>query len=134
MQTVRFRIDFNPHCSIGPGKIALLEAIGRTGSLRQAARELGMSYRYAWRLLDSINHSFTELSTTSSVGGAGGGGVELTTFGADLIRRYRAFARRVDRLAQSEFKDLANRVARTPPAAAPMRKRLAKTPKAAGSK
>lgn len=126
MQTVRFRIDFNPHCSIGPGKIELLETIGRTGSLRQAARELGMSYRFAWRLLDSINHSFAQPATTSSVGGAGGGGVELTAFGADLIRRYRTLARRIDRLAQSAFRGIA--VKADPRLSAPVvRKRLARS-------
>jgi molybdate transport system regulatory protein len=43
--TVRFRVDFATRCCVGPGKIALLEAIHRSGSLSQAARDLGMSYR-----------------------------------------------------------------------------------------
>src|SRR3984893_9708934 len=52
MQGVRFRIDFNSRCSIGPGKIELLEDIARHGSIRQAALDLGMSYRHAWLLID----------------------------------------------------------------------------------
>lgn len=127
MQTVRFRIDFTPNRSIGPGKIALLETIGRTGSLRRAARELGMSYRYAWRLLDSVNHMFAEPATTASVGGAGGGGVELTPFGADLIRRYRALARRIDRLARTAFRDVPVKTD-AQASASVMRKRLARSP------
>jgi molybdate transport system regulatory protein len=127
MQTVRFRIDFTPTCSLGPGKIALLETIGRTGSLCRAARELGMSYRYAWRLLDDINHMFAQPATTASVGGAGGGGVELTPFGTDLIRRYRALARRIDRLAQTAFRGIAVRT--DAQSSAPVaRKRLARSP------
>ncbi len=59
-QMVRFRVDFSPICSIGPGKIELLESIQRTGSLRQAARALGLSYRRAWLLLDDLNRSFNE--------------------------------------------------------------------------
>jgi molybdate transport system regulatory protein len=86
---IRLRIDFSPTGSIGPGKIVLLEQIARTGSLSQAARELGMSYRRAWQLLDDLNHSFNEPVATASVGGAGGGGMQLTTFGEELIAAYR---------------------------------------------
>lgn len=127
MHSVRFRIDLNPHCSIGPGKIELLETIARTGSIRQAARSMRMSYRQAWLLLDSLNRSFSEPSTTASVGGSGGGGVELTAFGADLVRRYRAAGRRIEKLAQAEFAPLAHKT--VDPTAAdtpPMRRRLAR--------
>jgi molybdate transport system regulatory protein len=86
---IRLRIDFGAAGSIGPGKIVLLEQIARTGSLSQAARDLGMSYRRAWQLLDDLNHSFDEPAATASIGGAGGGGVELTAFGAALITAYR---------------------------------------------
>jgi molybdate transport system regulatory protein len=84
---IRLRIDFGPASSVGPGKIVLLEQIARTGSLSQAARELGMSYRRAWQLLDDLNHSFNEAVASASVGGAGG--VQLTSFGEELIAAYR---------------------------------------------
>lgn len=86
---IRLRIDFGPEASIGPGKIALLEHIDRVGSLSQAARELGLSYRRAWLLLDDLNHSFSEPVANASVGGVGGGGVQLTAFAKDLIKAYR---------------------------------------------
>jgi molybdate transport system regulatory protein len=111
MQYVRFRVDFGPGCSIGPGKIELLEEIARTGSIRQAARALRMSYRRAWLLIDSVNQSFREPATRASVGGAGGGGVQLTRFGTDLVRRYRSAAKRIDMLAVSEFAPIAKKVA-----------------------
>lgn len=103
MPTVRFRVDLNPACSIGPGKIQLLESIARTGSLRQAASALKMSYRRAWLLLDEINQAFDERATLASVGGVGGGGVILTTFGSELVQRYRSAAKRIDAIAKSEF-------------------------------
>ncbi len=83
------RIDIGPQSSIGPGKIALLEHIETSGSLSQAARDLGMSYRRAWLLLDDLNHALGEPVTTTSVGGAGGGGAQVTTFGRKLIAAYR---------------------------------------------
>src|SRR5215510_9759714 len=86
MQLIRFRVDLAPRCSLGPGKIALLEAIGREGSLTRAAASLSYSYRYAWLLLEDLNESFDEPVTQATVGGRRGGGVELTKFGGELIR------------------------------------------------
>lgn len=130
MQSVRFRIDLSAKCSIGPGKIDLLEAISRSGSIRQAARDLGMSYRRAWLLVDSVNRSFSEPSTRASVGGSGGGGVELTTFGVELVRRYRNASRRIESIAQAEFADLAPKVQGTAQDAG--RRRIAKRVRTAG--
>jgi molybdate transport system regulatory protein len=87
--TVRFRVDFGDRCSVGAGKIELLEGIARTGSLSQAAREMRMSYRRAWLLLDDMNLSFDHPVAHASVGGRGGGGVVLTSFGSGLVAGYR---------------------------------------------
>jgi molybdate transport system regulatory protein len=105
---IRLRIDFGPLRSIGPGKIALLEHIERHESLSQAARELRMSYRRAWQLLDDLNHSFREPVAIASTGGAGGGGAELTTFGRDLVRAYRDVETAVAGQAQRRFATLAS--------------------------
>src|SRR6202023_478207 len=87
--TVRFRVDFGNRCSVGVGKIELLEGIARTGSLSQAAREMRMSYRRAWLLLEEMNVSFDQPVAHASVGGRGGGGVVLTAFGTRLVEGYR---------------------------------------------
>jgi molybdate transport system regulatory protein len=86
---IRLRIDFGSASSLGPGKVALLEHIERAGSLSQAARELGLSYRRAWQLLDDLNRSFRDPVASASVGGVGGGGVQLTAFAKELIAAYR---------------------------------------------
>jgi molybdate transport system regulatory protein len=132
-QTVRFRVDFTTGCSIGPGKVALLEGIRDTGSLRQAARALGMSYRRAWLLLDELNHSFTAPATTATVGGAGGGGAQLTTFGETLIHAYRSLERDIESLAHVTLATIAARAkarpgpkARRPPSE--QRRRLSRAP------
>jgi len=106
MQLVRYRVDLAPGCSLGPGKIDLLEAIARQGSLTKAAAELGMSYRYAWLLIDDLKSSFTEPVTAATVGGKRGGGVELTPFGRDLVRRYRRAYARIESVARAEFAPL----------------------------
>jgi len=106
MQLVRFRVDLAPGCSLGPGKIDLLEAIARQGSLTKAAAELGMSYRYAWLLIDDLKSSFTEPVTAATVGGKRGGGVELTPFGRDLVTRYRRAYARIESVARGQFAPL----------------------------
>ena len=100
------RIDFSGTCSIGPGKIGLLEGIERTGSLSAAARALGMSYRRAWLLLHSTNESFSEPVVELSVGGKDGGGTRLTDFGRQLVASYRRFDAAVDQLAARTFADV----------------------------
>ncbi|HKC49845.1 MAG TPA: LysR family transcriptional regulator [Myxococcota bacterium] len=100
---VRLRIDFAPSGSVGPGKIALLEAIEASGSLSQAARELGMSYRRAWGLLDDLNRALREPAASASVGGAGGGGAKLTKFGRALIAAYREVERIAAGAAKARF-------------------------------
>lgn len=97
---VRFRIDFAEHSSIGPGKILLLEAIRDAGSLSQGARDIGMSYRRAWLLLDSLKQSFREPVTVASTGGKDGGGMLVTEFGEALIRTYRELEREFAKLAE----------------------------------
>ena len=88
---VTLRVDFDSSHSIGPGKIALLEHLRDSGSLSQAARDLGMSYRRAWQLLSSLNQSFCEPLVLTAVGGSGGGGSTLTPMGARVIAAYRDF-------------------------------------------
>ena len=100
------RIDFSAHCALGPGKVALLEGIERSGSLSAAARALGMSYRRGWLLLHSINTGFSEPAVTLSAGGKDGGGARLTAFGHSLVTRYREFESAVDALAARHFGDL----------------------------
>jgi molybdate transport system regulatory protein len=90
---VRFRIDFAEHSSLGPGKIHLLEAIRDSGSLSQAARNMGMSYRRAWLIVESLRQSIREPVTVSSAGGKDGGGMRVTEFGDALIESYRELER-----------------------------------------
>ncbi len=97
------RIDFSAACSLGPGKISLLEAIDHTGSLSGAARSLGMSYRRAWLLLQSVNAGFQEHAVELAAGGKDGGGAQLTAFGRRLIADYRQFESTVDQLAKKAF-------------------------------
>ena len=85
--TVFLRIDFAEGSRLGPGKVALLEAVSRHGSIAAAARELGMGYRTAWLLVDSLNTMFDEPVITTSPGRRDGG-TEITVFGRQLIAAF----------------------------------------------
>jgi molybdate transport system regulatory protein len=84
------RVDLGNGRALGPGKIGLLEAIEKTGSISQAGRKLGMSYRRAWLLVDDMNGCFDDPVIEAQPGGTHGGGANLTSFGQKLIERYRA--------------------------------------------
>jgi molybdate transport system regulatory protein len=103
---IRFRIDFGEHSNIGPGKVALLESIKAHGSLSEAARSMGISYRRAWLLIDSVNKSFKTPATVNSAGGRGGGGAEVTAFGSLLIERYREVERKLNVVAGEYLKEI----------------------------
>jgi molybdate transport system regulatory protein len=74
--------------AFGPGKADLLRHIAAAGSIRTAARELGMSYDRAWKLVQAMNRLFRPPLVTMTRGGGSGGGAQLTTAGADVLRRY----------------------------------------------
>ncbi|MBO9512863.1 MAG: LysR family transcriptional regulator [Variovorax sp.] len=86
----RLRIYRDESIAIGPGKIALLEAIAETGSISAAGRQLGMSYRRAWMLIDEMNRALTSPAVATATGGTHGGGSALTAVGEQIVRHYRA--------------------------------------------
>ena len=92
--------------AIGPGKVALLEAIAQTGSITSAARKLGMSYRRAWLLVDETNRCLVEPAVATAAGGTRGGGTALTPAGAEFVRRYRALERRTETSVASQLQPL----------------------------
>jgi molybdate transport system regulatory protein len=94
MIELRFQLRVDAETRIGPGKISLLEAVARVGSISAAARELEMTYRRAWDLIDQMNKAFGQPLVVGHTGSAGG--ASLTELGGDVVRRYRL----IEQLAQ----------------------------------
>jgi molybdate transport system regulatory protein len=84
------RLDLASGARIGPGKVAVLEEIARSGSISAAGRALHMSYRRTWELVEDLNRTFGEPVVETSAGGSGGGGATLTEAGRAVVARYRA--------------------------------------------
>ena len=103
------------HTAMGPGKAELLEAIASEGSISGGARVMGMSYRRAWILVDTMNRSWTRPLVETSVGGGGRGGARLTPFGEDLLKAYRALeAHLMHAAVDSPFDAFAHEILQTP--------------------
>lgn len=84
------RVDLASGTRIGPGKIAVLEEIARSGSISAAGRALRMSYRRTWELVEELNKGLGTTVVETAAGGSGGGGAVLTKAGKTVVERYRA--------------------------------------------
>jgi molybdate transport system regulatory protein len=104
------RIDLASGDRIGPGKIALLEAIRSTGSISAAARSLGMSYRRAWLLVEEVNDALREPAVAAETGGRLGGGAMLTRVGERIVDLYRAVESQARSAAGGEFRAISKLV------------------------
>lgn len=98
------RLEFAGGNRIGPGKIAVLEAIRDTGSISEAARHLGMSYRRAWMLVDQINETLREPAVSTRSGGQHGAWTVLTPTGEQVIELYHAIEGLTHVSARQEFR------------------------------
>lgn len=103
---VSIRLDLACGARIGPGKVALLEAIARTGSISAAGRALRMSYRRAWELVEDLNRHLGADVVATSAGGSGGGGARLTETGAAIVAAYRALEAEATAQAAARLADL----------------------------
>jgi molybdate transport system regulatory protein len=100
------RLDFETGQRLGPGKIALLEEIGRTGSIAAAGRSFGMAYRRAWLLVDELNHMFDRPLIETRGGGRNGGGARLTALGEKTVGLYRAAEAKMQESTVAEIKKM----------------------------
>ncbi len=86
---ITLRLMFGADAMLGPGKAELLERIRDTGSISAAGRQMAMSYKRAWMLVDTLNQIFREPLVASVRGGAKGGGARLTETGVAVLATYR---------------------------------------------
>ncbi len=103
---VRPRVYLGDSVAIGPGKIDLLQQVAVTRSIAAAARALGIPYKRAWLLLDSLNKGFGRPVVEGATGGKGGGGATVTPLGLDLLSRYRALEERINTSSSAELRAL----------------------------
>lgn len=95
----------------GPGVYSLLKRIMEVGTLKEAATELGMSYRYAWGLIKKAEEKLGEPLLTAHKGGrSGGGGAELTERGKQFLVEFQKLREKIIRVTQTIPQQLINGV------------------------
>lgn len=103
---VSVRLMLEDNIAIGPGKADLLAAIKTTGSISAAARQMKMSYRRAWMLVETMNDCFDQPLVSTITGGRSGGGATLTEQGETVLNAYVEMQREVQHLASQHLHKL----------------------------
>ena len=112
---LRLRIMFGPRAMLGPGKAELLEHIRDTGSITAAGACMGMSYKRAWGLVETLNATFREPVVVTARGGAKGGGAQLTDTGQAVLKHYRRIEARLRDGSEDDLATLRGLLADPPP-------------------
>lgn len=87
---------------LGKGRVELMEKIIEHGSISKAAKEMGMTYKKAWALINSMNSQSAEPLVRTQTGGGGGGGAVVTEKGQQAILLFKGLRQRLDAFIQDE--------------------------------
>ena len=102
----RFRVMAGSLIALGPGKVDLLEAIEKAGSISQAARSMTMSYRRAWDMVETMNQSFKKPLVKSVTGGSRGGGAQLTDSGKKMVALFRSMEKQAEIAVSDDWQNI----------------------------
>ena len=111
MPSLSLRVNLDPDGRIGPGKIELLEQIAAFGSISAAARNMDMSYKRAWDLVEEMHRLFGNPVVSAQTGGRKGGGAQLTLAGLAIVSRFRAIERAAESAAEPHMAALQAEIA-----------------------
>ena len=111
MARLKLTLILNSGARIGPGKSELLQSVRETGSIAAAARAMGMDYKRAWLLIDSLNRAFEAPVVERIAGGPRGGGASLTAFGEELLACFHRLQDAAANLAADDLDALERRAA-----------------------
>ena len=101
----RIWIEGKDGAFLGRGRIELLERIRQYGSITEAAKSLGMSYRHAWELVDSMTRQSRTPLVETATGGKGGGGARVTDAGEQAIAYFRKLDEKFRKFLEKEMED-----------------------------
>ena len=100
---IKVQLYLDDDIALGPGKRELLDHIDEHRSISAAARAMGLSYRRAWLLVDTMNRCFRAPVVSTDRGGSHGGGAALTPFGKTILERFRTLEAALDAAARREL-------------------------------
>ena len=103
---IKLRLVLGPDIAFGPGKAEILKGIKETGSITAAGRRQGMSYKRAWKLVETLNNDFIKPLVKTSKGGQHGGGASLTPTGEKVLESYLGMVEKTEKAIQADFRKL----------------------------
>lgn len=102
----RIWIEKQGNIFLGYGRIELLKKVDEMKSINAAAKELNMSYKKAWRLINDMNEAAEKPIIIKNIGGKFGGGTILTPYGKSLIHQFETLNKNCIEFLDSEFKKI----------------------------
>lgn len=102
----RLRVVSGDDIAMGPGKVDLLALVAKTGSIREAAERMHMSYMRAWTLIKTMNACFKEPLVEAVRGGKAGGGARLTATGRQALKLYQRMEAACLRATKPDWQEL----------------------------
>ncbi len=99
---VRLWVEETNGIFLGLGRVILLENIGKTGSITNAAKEMKMSYRQAWQFVEDMNKQANVPLVEKMLGGKNGGGARLTVAGESAVKSYFKLENKIRKFANKE--------------------------------
>ena len=112
---ITLRVILGPDTLLGRGKAELLSGVRETGSIAAAGRRMGMSYKRAWYLIDTLNGYFGTPLVSSTKGGRGGGGAALTETGEAVLALVLSIQRKAEAATDADLRALASLAAKASP-------------------
>ena len=111
MASIRMKVQImcGEAIAMGPGKAQLLDLIAKVGSISGAAREMDMSYRRAWQLVDVMNRCWNG-RLVETIPGRAAGGARLTPLGANILDHYRRLQAKLDTASLAEWRTMVSLV------------------------
>ncbi|WP_318308690.1 winged helix-turn-helix domain-containing protein [Flagellimonas crocea] len=103
---IRCWIDIDGRKFFGPGRAELLMMIDKNGSLSKAAKEMGMSYRKAWSMVEDMNQRGNRPYVELHKGGTKGGGAELTETGKKVLSAFQKMTDKINETVEQHTNEM----------------------------
>ncbi|MDP5045341.1 MAG: LysR family transcriptional regulator [Leeuwenhoekiella sp.] len=102
----RIWIEQEGEVFLGYGRVELLKKVAETHSISAAAKEINMSYKKAWKLINTMNANSRQPLVITNTGGKDGGGTTLTTYGKQMIEQFETLNTACEHFLNDQFKAL----------------------------
>jgi molybdate transport system regulatory protein len=112
--SIKLRLIHENEIAFGPGKAELLLTIISTGSISKAAKQMSMSYRRAWQLVDAMNRCFSSALVITQTGGSHGGGAVVTPLGLEILQLYQEMQQQALLAATPHYDELKSHLKSAP--------------------